>query len=333
MSKKIVYIEKKNGENSSIGRVFRQVAKNLPDKIYKTEFDELNYGVSFFEIIKNIVFYKKKEPADIYHITGNVHYIALRHQPENTVLTIHDLVFLHLRKGFRRYVLKKLFLDLPVKKLKYITTVSETVKQEIIEQTGCAPEKICVIENPLRDLFVINSENGEFKLENPVILQIGTAPNKNLINLIKAASNIECILKIIGQVSSEIKAELQKNNTNYEIIFDLSDEEILREYKNADIVAFCSKYEGFGLPVIEAQALGKPVITSDLSPMKEVSGNAAYLANPDDVSDIKKGLLKIIQDEKFRDEIIERGKTNVKRFDPNMISARYADYYAEIFGI
>jgi glycosyltransferase involved in cell wall biosynthesis len=101
-------------------------------------------------------------------------------------------------------------------------------------------------------------------------------------------------------------------------------------YEEADIVSFCSTYEGFGLPIIEAQAMYTPVLTSDLDPMKEVSGGAAYLADPFDVESIRKGLLTIVNDDQFREEIVERGRENIQRFLPNKIAAEYERLYDEI---
>lgn len=329
MRVKITFIEKKGGAGSSIGLVFRQVAKSLPDDVYQKEFRELNFGVGFLDILKNLFLYKKNE-SDIYHITGNVHYLTLRHNPENTVLTIHDLVFLHLRKGFRKFVLRKLFLDMPLKRLKYLTTISEAVKKEIIRETGFPAERIRVIENPLQEIYLENNSFIEFNSDCPVILQIGTAPNKNLKNLIEAVSDINCRLKIIGKISPEIENLLAEKKIKFQALFDLNQNEMKREYAQADIVAFCSTYEGFGLPIIEAQAMSTPVITSDRSPMKEVSGGAAFLADPDDPRSIADGLRKIIVDEIFRNDLVKRGKSNVARFRSEKTARLYAGLYEEI---
>ncbi len=118
----------------SIEKVFRQVAKNLPQEKFSIVFQQLKYANDLFGTLKNLFFFQKKE-ADIYHITGHVHYMALLLPKNNTVLTIHDAGILHIRRGLRRYILKKLLFDLPVKRLKYITAVSETTKREVVLHT------------------------------------------------------------------------------------------------------------------------------------------------------------------------------------------------------
>lgn len=326
---KILYIERKFDEFVSIEKVFRQIAKTISENSFEVDFQQLFYNNSLSGIIKNLLLYRKKS-ADIFHITGHIHYIALVLPSKNTVLTVHDLRILHTRKGLRRYILKKLFLDLPLKRIKYVTAISEATKQEIIANTNCQEEKIRVIENPLRESFFSLPPLKEFNEDCPEILQIGTMENKNILNLVKALNGISCKLKIIGRLDDSQLAILKENNISYENKISLNDSEMISEYQNADIVAFCSTYEGFGLPVIEAQAMRKPLITSNISPMKEVSGGGCYLANPFDVSSIKKGILKIINDKDFREKIIEKGIKNVERFNPRNIARKYEILYREI---
>jgi glycosyltransferase involved in cell wall biosynthesis len=328
MKTKILLIERKFWEFVSIEKVFRQIAECLSKEKFETSFQQLIFGNQFSGVLKNLLFFRKQK-ADIYHVTGHVHYIALVLPKNRTVLTIHDLGFLHTRKGLRRAILKKLFLDWPVKKLKYITAVSETTKKEIVKYTNCVEEKIRVIENPLGEIF-FSEEKKTFNRECPRILQIGTSPNKNLVNLIKALKGINCRLKIIGKLETAVITELQNNCIQYENEFELNDSEIKNEYREADIVAFCSTFEGFGLPIIEAQAMRTPVVTSDISPLKEVSGGAAYLSNPIDYLSIRAGVLKVINEDKYREEIIEKGILNIERFRSQKISNEYENLYREI---
>ena len=327
MTTKILYIERKFWEFVSIEKVFRQIAENLSKEKFEYSFQQMPFGNGFADVVRNLMFFRKRK-ADIYHITGHIHYIALILPINRTVLTIHDLGFLHTRKGLRRYVLKKILLDLPVKKLKYITAISEATKKEIIKFTNCGEEKIRLIENPLREFKA--TEKKTFDAKCPTILQIGTSPNKNLSNLIKALNGISCKLNIIGKLDENLTKELENNQTKFENRYDLSDEEMEEEYRQADIVAFCSTYEGFGLPIIEAQAMQKPVITSNISPMREVSGGAAFLANPSDYSNIREGIIKIIEQTRYREQIIEKGIENVKRFSPVNIVGLYENLYQEM---
>lgn len=328
MKKKILFIERKFDEGPSIENVFRQIAKSLSKDKFESSFQKLEYLNDAFGTLKNLFLFRKKT-ADIFHITGHIHYIALIMPRKNTVLTIHDVGILYVRKGFRRFILKKILFDLPVRKLKYITAVSEAAKKEIIFYTKCAHEKIRVIENPLQDYFVSAGEK-KFNAECPIILQIGTRPNKNVPKLIKALKNVKCRLRIIGELDDEIKKELRENAVEFENKFNLDNLDIKDEYQKADILVFCSTFEGFGLPIIEAQAMRTPVVTSNLSPLKEVAGDGAVLIDPFDSQNIKKGILKVIGDENFRNNLVEKGLLNIKRFDSEYIAGLYEDFYEEI---
>ena len=110
----------------------------------------------------------------------------------------------------------------------------------------------------------------------------------------------------------------------------LTDTELAFAYSHAKAFLFPSFAEGFGLPIIEAQAMRKAVITSDLSPLREVSGGAAYLADPFDFLSIREGILKIIKDQNYRQNLITDGIKNISRFKARAIAEKYAALYAEI---
>jgi glycosyltransferase involved in cell wall biosynthesis len=105
---------------------------------------------------------------------------------------------------------------------------------------------------------------------------------------------------------------------------------MVNEYRNADIVSFCSLAEGFGLPIIEAQALGVPVITSNISPMKEVAGEGALLVDPNNPDCIAAGIAEIINNEALRMKIVGTGSENVRRFSPEHVAGQYWKLYMEI---
>jgi glycosyltransferase involved in cell wall biosynthesis len=325
MKPKIVFVERKPSASVSIERVFRQIAKDLPPDKFDVEFQNVPYGNGILAIIKNLLFFRTR-PADIYHITGDIHYISLVLPPNRTILTIHDLIFLRRRSGIRRFALKKLFLDWPLRRIKRVTVVSQAIKEEIINESGTQFESIDVIPNPLIDGFVAEPQK-PFNTVCPIILHVGTAPNKNLDNLIEAAQGLPCKLKIIGRLGDKIVKSLERHSVAYENSSGLKEEHIVEEYRNADIVSFCSTYEGFGLPIIEAQAMRKPVVTSDLPPMSATAGDGAVLVDPYDIGSIRNGLRRLIDDEEYRQGMVESGIQNVKRFDGKALSGRYAAIY------
>jgi len=330
MKPRVAFIErkywKKDGLAFSIEKVFAEIASRLEG--FSGTFSKLPYGNSFSEILRNLLFFRPPE-ADIYHVTGQVHYIALRLPPARTVLTIHDIGFLHLRSGIRRFLLKKLFLDLPLRRLRYVTVVSEATRDEIASFLPEAAGKLRIIENPLLEGFE-GSAAEEFDARSPRILQVGITANKNIPRLLEALDGIDCLLRIVGTPDDGLKRALAATGVRHEVVSGLSTEQMREEYAAADIVAFCSTYEGFGLPILEAQAMRRPLLTSDLSPLREVAGGGALLVDPFDVGAIRSAVLRLRDDASLRARLVGLGAENVRRFDPDRIAREYEGLYAEI---
>lgn len=325
---KIGFIERRS-VFFSIENAFRQIAKALPSERFETSFETLPFSNSVGGTLKNLLFFRPKIRADVYHMTGHAHYITMLLPPRRTVLSIMDVRFLYSYAGVKRYVLKKLLLDIPVRRLHHITAISEETKREIVRHTGCDPEKIRVFDLPLLDDFA-SGEGTRFNSERPRLLQVGVTDNKNIPNLARAIRGLDCTLVIVGRLDDTQMDVLRENAIHLENKFDLDDAEMRAEYEMADIVVFCSTYEGFGLPIIEAQAMGKPVVTSDLSPMKDTAGAGAALADPHNVDDIRNVIMRVIEDAGYREEIIKAGAENVRRFEPRTIAAQYASLYESI---
>jgi glycosyltransferase involved in cell wall biosynthesis len=102
---------------------------------------------------------------------------------------------------------------------------------------------------------------------------------------------------------------------------------VLRAYAECDLVVFASTYEGFGMPIIEANAIGRVVVTSNCRPMCDVAGSAACLVDPYDPLSIREGVCRVITHAEYRDALIQRGYDNVARFRAAEIAVQYADIY------
>lgn len=266
--------------------------------------------------------------ADIYHVTGDVHYLTLGLPKDKTILTIHDCVFMYQTAGLKRLFLKYLFLVWPVRHCRIITTISEKTREDIIRFTGCAPEKVVVVPNPVDEHFVYKKKI--FNRECPVFLFVGTAPHKNLARVIEALKGVNCVLDIVGKVPDNLKDIIKSTQLKFRESINISNEELANKYVDCDALLFPSTFEGFGLPIVEAQKSGRPVITSINSPMKDVAGKGACIVDPTDVQSIRQGILRVIEDEEFRNCIVQEGFENLKQYLPETIAERYMDQYRTI---
>lgn len=268
----------------------------------------------------------RRQKIQVAHVLGDEHFLALALPRNRTVLTIHDCDGLVQARGFRGMVLRLLWLHLPVRTSAAVTTVSERSRAQVIALTGCAPEHVRVIENPLSARF----EAAPLPPGRARILHVGTKPNKNLDRLIDAVAGLDVELTVIGSLTEAYARRLQDASIQFENMVDASEDDLLRAYRECTLLAFVSTSEGFGMPIIEAQATGRPVLTSDLSPMREVAGDAALLVDPCDVAAIRDGLVRLLHDGTLRDELAERGLKNVRRFSAQHIAERYAVLYEEV---
>ena len=162
------------------------------------------------------------------------------------------------------------------------------------------------------------------------MLQVGTGRNKNLERVAMAASGLPAQLRIIGPLSERQRSLLDSLDLKWSSTQQLSEEEMVREYHNSDLLIFASTYEGFGLPIVEAQAIGLPVITSNMAPMNEVAGEAALLVDPYEEKDIRAAMEQLLHSANLARQLSEQGRRNAERFDARIVADRYADVYMRL---
>jgi glycosyltransferase involved in cell wall biosynthesis len=270
----------------------------------------------------------RRHQSTINHITGDTNFLTLGLQRDATILTIHDCGFLSDKKGIARWIMKLFWLKLPVKNSQFVTAVSEATKQDIIHFTGCSPRKIVVIPTVIKSSFCFKSK--PFNKAYPTILHIGNASNKNLERHAKALEGLPCRLHIIGQLNDQQIVKLKQAKLDFSISYNLSDAAMQAAYEEADVLLFCSTLEGFGMPIIEAQTVGRVVVTSSISSMPDVAGIGAIFVDPLSITDIRRAIERVLNDDDYRKQLINNGLENIKRFNPETVARQYADLYERV---
>lgn len=265
--------------------------------------------------------------ADAIHVCGDIQYCALASRCR-TILTVLDLVSLHRMRGIKRAVHMFVWYTLPLRRSSNITVISDAVRRELCDLFPHHSPKVEVVHCP------IPGSLRQCRARKPSsitkrILQVGTKPNKNLERVVAAlASKGDIELRIVGPLSETQTAILAESMIRWSNVVDLSDEEMASEFLAADALIFVSTYEGFGLPIIEAQRAGLPVITSSIAPMDEVAGEGALYANPLDINDIARAIDEFLhlETESMKD-LLDLAEANTVRFASDRIAERYVGIY------
>ncbi len=267
--------------------------------------------------------------ADVAHVTGDIHYVvpALR---VPSVLTIHDCINIKRLSGLKRTVFRYLWFVRPVRAAGAVTAISSASRDEIVLYTGCDPNRIQVILNPLAPGMPRQPKS--WPTDRVRVLIQGNFWNKNRARQIEALAGLPVVVNMVGDRTEDVEAAAQR--AGVEMIWEkgLSDAEMRDRYVQADVVMFASLFEGFGMPIIEAQQVGRPVITSNRAPMPEVGADAALYADPEDTASLRGCVQQLLDDAVLRDRLIERGFANVERFQPERVSRQYADVYDRLRG-
>lgn len=328
MIMKITYIFRAQSNQRSIERVFGPVIEEMIASGNELEVEYAEKGRTLISTLwKNMRLFSVLSKHRLCHITGDVQYVACMMNPDNTLLTIHDLVPFHNKNvpWYSRWLCYWLWYYIPLRRLKIVTCISEATRQDLISYFPWAKDKIIVIPNPVDTHFRFVSK--EFNATCPRILHIGTKPNKNLLRVIEALDGIKCQLRIIGRIPEAERLALQEYSIDYSNEEFVSDEQILQEYIDCDIVSFPSLFEGFGMPIIEGQTTGRVVVTSNIDPMRTVAGEGAVFVNPNEVNSIREGFIKAKEIKDIRMIAIEKGLVNAKKYSVQSITASYVNSY------
>jgi glycosyltransferase involved in cell wall biosynthesis len=277
-------------------------------------------------------------PVDVLFIPAHV--VPCIH-PKNTFVTIHGLEYEFFPEGYSWWA--KLYMRWSIKFscrwTKKIIAVSKNTKKDLMELYKVPENKVEVIYEGVS--LVIASKAKQSRSDDNEIATVATLPRNDkkpyllFIGRLEKRKNIEGIIltfeilkekykiphKLVlagkyGYGEDDIKDKIDNFKYKDEIIMPgfVRDEDKGELIKNADVFLFPTFYEGFGLPILEAQNLGVPVVTSNISSLSEVGGKSVFYADPQETEIIADTVFKLLNDYSLKDDIIRKGYENVKRF-------------------
>ena len=303
-------------------------------------------------------------PPDLLFIPA--HTLPVMRPPSlKTVVTIHDLGYEYLEQYHKfpgRLYLNK-STEYAVKNATHLIAVSQATKNDLVNKLGAASEKITVIHEGLDTNFYKQSLRSD-ELNQSLLLRnkpaaktaVKTVKEKYhlgeyllFVGTVQPRKNLENIVRAYAGVSSKIKSDLVISGKKgwldeklYQLPKDLGLGDRVRFlgytespdmpalYSGAEALIFPSLFEGFGLPILEAFACGTPVLTSNVSSMPEVAGEAALLVNPNDIESISQGILQMTSNNILRNQLRRKGLERVKEFTWDKAAKETIDIFKRV---
>jgi glycosyltransferase involved in cell wall biosynthesis len=287
----------------------------------------------------------RREKPDVFHAP---HYVLPPMVPCRSVVTIHDcihLMFPQYLPNKAAYAYARAAMWGAVRRSDVILTVSEASKRDILRFFNVPAHKIVVVYNAIDERFWklpaeedVARVRERYQLDHRFVLYVGNIkPHKNLIRLIEAFDELrkgdeELKLLIIGDEISKLPAlrravHKHKLHKNVRFLGYLPDDTLAILYRLASVFVFPSLYEGFGLPPLEAMACGAPVVTSNVSSLPEVAGDAAVLVDPYDVGSIVDGIQRVLSDPVLAAALRVKGAARAREFSWDRSVARTREMY------
>jgi glycosyltransferase involved in cell wall biosynthesis len=306
----------------------------------------------------NIIWYRWRLPLYATYFSGQV---DIYHGPDfalpptgkhlRKVVTVHDLAFLE----HPEYALPSLAAHLrkvvpeAVDAADVVCTVSQEVSRTLIEHFQTPREKLSVIPNGVSSHFrritdpvLLGATRHKFGLRHPLVLGVGTLePRKNHIGLIKAFYTAQkkkkgpAMLALAGgkgwlyEETLRLVEEL-KLEKKVRFLGRVTDLELITLYSLADVFAFPSFIEGFGVPPLEAMACGAPVITSNTSSLPEVVGDAALLVDPHNTGELSAAIARILENKPLQEELRQKGYERVKQYTWSASARKMLSVYSKL---
>lgn len=289
----------------------------------------------------------KTNKIDLFHGLSNVLPVGISRTGIPSVLTVHDLIFLRFPQFYKRFdrFLYRMISVPSCYRATRIIAISKQTKNDLVELLKIDPAKIEVIYQSCDITFYekISGEQKEivrqkFELPENFILSVGTIEQrKNQLAILEGVvkEKLDIPVVILGK-PTEYKRQMDEfiaeSGIRKQLIFlhstDLT--ELKAIYQMADLMVYPSLYEGFGLPVLEAQASGCPVITSNCSSLPEAGGEGALYINPKNSGEIGKAIREVLTNKVLRDDLIQKGAANSLLFNDRQVAEKVMKLYQSL---
>lgn len=330
-SKVVLVYRKANPGNFSIEGIYNKLYEhwlNKPNCNYSFEKLQLkhNFDLITFALASFGSLFRWNR---IVHITGGANYMVLAFPFQKRVITIHD--FFHLKGESKSGLYKLLYYRLPMAFAHKIVVVSEQTLVDLRRMFPKMEHKTTVIRNPLT---IVPSAEPLARINPPKkpikILQIGCKPHKNFHRLFQVCEDLPVELLLVHGYTDGLDELLNKHRLNdrTQVYSNLSKTKLISLYLQADLLYFASLDEGFGLPLLEAQAMRLPILTSKIEPMKSLAPEA-FLVDPKSESAIRAALEEFIE-KGFDSKGIEAAAERLHKFAPAEIAKLYEKLYAQL---
>jgi glycosyltransferase involved in cell wall biosynthesis len=287
----------------------------------------------------------RRDRLDLFHTS----YYPVPRLDMPTVLTVYDLRLASMPETYSRarYLFLRSVIPRSLRRSDRIIAISNDTKKDIIRYFGVPAERIAVSYCPVPNRFtriedrsLLASIREKYGLPEKFILSVGKLePRKNIDRLIEAYATIRKRIGIGLVVSGKRDPafrgyydRVRKRGIEEDAVFTgyVDDSDLPALYSMARVFAYPSLHEGFGIPLLEAMACGTPVVTSDVSALPDVAGNAAVLVDPSSVESIAGGLARILGDDVFRAQLIESGYERARGFDAGRAAEGIVELYKKI---
>ncbi len=291
----------------------------------------------------------RREGVTLFHAP---HYVLPPLVRCRSVVTIHDcihLMFPQYLPNRAALTYARTSISLAARRATRVMTVSESSKRDILRFVDTEPEKIDVIYNAYDERFGVEPREEDvirvrerYQLHDEFVLYAGNVkPHKNLERLIEAFDLVRkrglghLKLVLIGDEISKyaaLRRAVHQHQLHKYVRFlgYLPEETLAVMYRLAGVFVFPSLYEGFGLPPLEAMASGTPVVTSNVSSLPEVAGDAAVLVDPYAPKAIADGIYRVLTDEGLRRSLRQLGLARAKQFSWEQSVRRVREIYGEV---